>query len=403
MSGDIAISPAVTPVASAAPRAGTRAPSIDLARGLIVALMALDHVRMYFTEAQFDPVDLDSTTLGYFLTRWITHLCAPGFFVIAGLSAALYETRTSRAEAARFLLTRGAWLVALEFTLFGVAWSFNPGWFWFGVIWGLGASMIALGLLLRIGKPLLFAGGALFTLLHNAFAADLSGVGAATLLYSGGEVDLPWLGPRVVVYPLLPWFAVMVIGYASAPWLVPDGRLRSDRAIRAGVGLIALFIIARLMGIGAPEGSGFDAAGDASRTAMAFLNVEKYPPSLQFSAVTVGLILLLTGVAERRPRLAQSVALRPALIFGQVPFFFYLVHLFAIHGTAFAVAAMAGWPTRFLFWTGTGPNLQPPNGYGLSLAGVYLAWLLLLAGLLPICARFASLKRERASWWLKYL
>lgn len=170
------------------PAASHRDPALDVARGLIVALMALDHVRIFFSAAQFDPTDLDSTNIGWFLTRWVTHLCAPGFFFIAGVGAALMQGRQSKPELAKFLLIRGGWLIALELAVFGIAWSFNPGWAWLGVIWGLGASMILLAGLVFVPRLLVLAVAMAFTLLHDAlWPAAVLPPSVEALLYSAAS------------------------------------------------------------------------------------------------------------------------------------------------------------------------------------------------------------------------
>jgi uncharacterized membrane protein len=380
--------------------------TVDVTRGLIVALMALDHVRMYFTAAQFDPTDLDHTNLGYFVARWVTHLCAPGFFFIAGLSGGLYESRAGRPAASRLFLVRGLFLVAMEILFFGIAWSFNPGWWWFGVIAGLGASMIAMSALMFLPKPLLFVLGAAFTLLHNnlwhaiAPASDTLN----TLIYSGGLAQMGAAGPHIVLYPLLPWLALMAMGYAVTPMLMRRDDRSSIRLLGAGAAALALFVLVRLVGYGQGR-HGFELGQDAVHGFMSFMNVQKYPPSLQFTLATLGLLLMFLA-ALRLVHNAGTLELgskNPLRVYGQVPFFFYLVHIPLIHAAALLTASALGWPTDYLFWHDVGPNLEPPNGYGLPLAGVVAVWLCVLAVLYPLCAYFGQLKRSRRSWWLKLL
>lgn len=384
------------------PNPGRRDWALDSTRGLIVALMALDHVRIFFSAAQFDPTDLDSTSLGWFLTRWVTHLCAPGFFFIAGLSAALMQRRQGRRELASFLLVRGLWLILLELAVFGIAWSFNPGWLWFGVIWGLGASMVLLAGLIFVPRSLLLIVAAGFTLLHNwLWPSGLLPATIEALLYSGGVADLPLLGQRLIIYPVLPWAALMAIGYAAAGWLIP-ARPAAGRLAAAGAIMVAAFIVSRVAGLGAPADSGFEPGGGI-RALLSFLNVEKYPPSLQFSLATLGVLALLLALAVRFERLPRAaMLLHPLQAYGRVPFFFYLIHLFLIHGLALAAAVLLGWPTAYLFWEGIGPNLKPPEGYGFGLGGIYPTWLLVLALLYPLCAGFARLKQKHPEAWLRF-
>lgn len=382
----------------------SRNASLDATRGLIVALMALDHVRIFFSAAPFDPVDLAHTTPGYFLTRWVTHPCAPGFFFIAGLSVSLFESRMGKPVLSGFLLQRGAWLMALELLLFGLAWSFNPGWWWFGVIWGLGLAMVAMAGLIHLPRSALFVAALAFTVGHDIAWNAWTGLAPAAdaLLYSGGWVSTPAFGTRLVLYPLLPWLCLMALGYACGPRLVNHDGLRERTALVAGSLALIAFVVARAIGYGQPADGGLDFDGGIARRAMSFLNVEKYPPSLQFSLLTIGLLLLVLWAAQRW-RLAEGRLLRPFVTFGRVPFFFYLVHLFLIHGAAWVVAILLQWPTAYLFWRDAQPNLIPPPGYGFGLPGIYLVWLSILAALFPACAGFARLKARHDRWWLKFL
>lgn len=381
--------------------AGPRSFALDATRGLIVALMALDHARIYFTSAQFDPVDIGATDWGYFLARWITHLCAPGFFFIAGASVFLGERSAgNRTAPSRFLAVRGLWLIFLEIAVFGFAWSFQPGWMWFGVIWGLGGSF----LLLAIGRLLpkwLFVATTMALLflvpaLQDAIRLPDS-LGA--LLLHGGMADVPVIGERAVLYPLLPWAALMFSGYALAPYWLRAGEPVPTRLLVGGLALIALFVALRALGIGGGAAEPFP----GSKILLSFLNVQKYPPSLQFASLTIGLLALFCGWTAMLSSAQSQRWLAPLRDFGRVPFFFYAIHLFLIHGLALAVAASLGWPTDYLFWQGVWPNLKPPAGYGFGLAGVLAMWLVVLAVLWPLCARFGRIKRGRTSLLLRLL
>lgn len=380
------------------PLAVGRVAAIDVARGLIMALMALDHVRMYFSAAQFDPAAIGATDAGYFATRWITHLCAPGFFFLAGLGVFLAEQRGQPpARSAQLLASRGAWLILLEFTLIGFAWSFVPGWSWFGVIWSLGASMICLALLRFAPKRLLaFAAGA-FLLLHNhlPMAQLLPAGGAFDLLYASGETAGRW-----VVFPLLPWLAVMTLGYAAGPWLMPAGDVEPARFFRLGAAAVVAFVVLRVAGLGEPAEGGALVYRDAVDSAMSFLNVEKYPPSTQYVLVTLGLLFVLTALFATAASTARWLA--PLEVFGRVPFAFYLMHLYLIHGLACLSALAFGWPFAWLIWS-NGPNLTPPDGFGTNLAGVYAAWFAVLLFLYPACAWFARVKSRSGRLWTKFL
>ncbi|MEE2691891.1 MAG: heparan-alpha-glucosaminide N-acetyltransferase domain-containing protein [Pseudomonadota bacterium] len=387
------------PTHSSSP-AGGRDLSLDAARGLIVALMALDHVRIFFSEAQFNPVDLDQTTFGYFLTRWVTHLCAPGFFFIAGMGASLMAGKAGKARVARFLVVRGVWLIALELLVFGFAWSFNPGWSWLGVIWSLGASMIVMAGLIFVPRLLLLVVAAAFAAGHNAISVNEPGP-LVTVLYSGGFAQLPVLGPKIVLYSIVPWLALMALGYAATPWLAPQGKPSSRRLLVVGATALAAFAVARLAGVGQSAWNGFTAYPEFWRTLSSFLNVDKYPPSLQFSLLMLGLMAVFLAYAAA-PRNRRGLV-EICAVYGRVPFFFYAIHLFLIHGAALALATALGWPHEQLVWKGVGPNLTPPDGYGLPLIGVYAAWFAVLLALYPACTWFGAVKDRSRLWWIRFL
>jgi uncharacterized membrane protein len=385
--------------AAMTPGVGGRVAAIDIARGLIMALMALDHVRMYISEAQFDPVDVGLTDAAYFATRWVTHLCAPGFFFLAGLSVHLAERAgLSPARSSALLVSRGAWLVLLEFTLIGFAWSFVPGWGWFGVIWSLGTSMACLALLRWLAKSVLLVVAGAFLAFHNHLPMSeiLPAGGAFSLLYAGGGAAGRW-----VIFPLLPWLAIMVLGYAAGPWLMPGGEVRAARFLRVGAASIAAFVVLRFIGLGEPAEGGMHSFPTLTDTVLSFLNVEKYPPSTQFVLATLGVLALFIGLVAAS-RQGLSAWLAPLKVFGRVPFAFYLIHLYVIHGLAWLTAVAAGWQASWLVWT-KGPVFVPPDGFGTGLLGVYGAWLFVLALLYPPCAAFARAKSQSGRLWTKFL
>lgn len=373
--------------------------SLDILRGVLIVLMAIDHVRIFFSAAQFDPLAAGQTTVGWYFTRWITHLCAPGFFAVAGIGVALMARHMERGDIARFLLIRGLWLIALEILLLGLAWSFTPGWTWLGVIWGLGAAMLLLAALLYLPRWLVLLVAAAFTVLHDLLPAG-EGVWRM-LLVSGGFGELPVLGQEIVLYPVLPWAALMALGYAAGPWLMPEGAPQPRRCGMVGAALLAAFVLVRLAGFGQPAEGGFAVGSDSVQTALSFFNVAKYPPSLQFSLATLGLTLLLLGLLAT----SRSTGWLGSFLetFGRVPFFFYVLHLFLIHSLALATAKLLGWPADYLFWTPPFPNLTPPDGYGFGLGGIYLMWLAIVLLLYPFCRWFAARKRTSTAGWMRFL
>lgn len=381
----------------------TRFASLDLARGLVVAVMALDHVRMFFTEAGFSPTDLDQTTTAYFMTRWVTHLCAPAFFFVAGVGAGLYRRQSGSAgKAAGFLLSRGVWLIFLELTLLGLFWSFSPGWWWFGVIFSLGAAFVLMSGLIHLPRLVLFVMAVGLVLASPVLGALQPPEGspiatAYAIFYSGGVVDLGALGQRLVLFPIVPWLAMMMAGYAAAEFLFDRQGARARRLLLSGAVLLAGFIVARVLVLtqaGWPEGQGV----------LAFLNLEKYPPSLEFTLCMLGLLLVALAALARFDRSGRTPGwMSPLAAYGGAPFLFYLVHILLIHAAAWSAARLMGWDAAYLFWTNPWPNLQPPDGYGFGLHGVYLVWLAVLAALYPLCRWFVGVKRRSGAGWLRYL
>lgn len=398
--------------------ASGRLPSLDIARGLIMAFMALDHVRIFFSNAQGGAVNPETTNLALFLTRWITHFCAPGFFFVAGVGVSLYLARgATRAAAAGFLLSRGVWLILLELTVIGFAWSFNPGWSWLGVIWSLGASFIIMAGLIYAPRLALAILGVLIVFFHPLLGGDalLSQAGpihpVAALLYTGGPASLPLLGPKGVLYPVLPWLGMMMLGFAVGPLFSrTPGRRAQDLAL-LGLSAIGLFIFLRLTNFyGNPEtvfggwSGRFSVGADLASTIINFLNTDKYPASPQFALMTLGPMLLMLALWARLDAERESgPLLRPLEIIGRVPFFFYILHLFLIHGLALLLAILMNQPQDLLFWDGVYPRLRPPPGYGYSLPIVHVVWIAVCAMLYAACAWFEPIKRKYKIWWLRYL
>ena len=386
-----------------------RVVSVDLVRGGVMVLMALDHARWFFSDVRFAPEDVLETTLPLFLTRWVTHFCAPVFFLLAGASAALSARRRGAADVARNLAARGLLLVVLELTLVGFAWEFRPGSSFAGVIWCLGASMLALAALVHVPR------GALAALALAAIAGhdlldgvDPRSLGSAAwiwrLLHAPGNAALPWGGAWFVLFPLVPWFAVMALGYALGPWFARSRDERRRLLAVSGAVAAALFVVLRATNLyGNPPGSfmpggpgHFRAYPGSGRTLIAFLDTEKYPPSLQYLLMTLGPALLALAALDREPRgrAAEWIA-----TFGRVPFFFYVLHLYLIHLAALALGVALGQPWQ---WLGTRGG-DPPAGYGYPLGVVWLVWIGAVAALYPPCAWFARVKARGSSRWLRLL
>jgi uncharacterized membrane protein len=399
-----ATAPATSPLSS-------RIPWLDIFRGLIMVIMALDHTRDFFTNVPFEPESLAQTWPALFFTRWITHFCAPMFFLLAGTGAYLFGYRRSPGELTRFLWTRGLWLIALEFTLVGTAWSFQIPFGFFGVIWALGASMILMAAIVRLPMRWIASLSVAMIVLHDL----LDGVRPAqfgslawlwSILHKRGGVMLPFGVREFVLFPLIPLVAVMAAGYALGPLYTMERERRKKLLVVFGTGMIALFFLLRLTNLygNPPAGLGGVSQGDfhlqptVAKTLILFLDVEKYPPSLEFLLMTIGPSFLLLAWLDRE---RVPGGLKALWIFGRVPMFFYILHLYLIHCLSILVAALRG---QSVGWLLHGAIFgDTPAGYGYNLPFVYLAWMTVVVLLYFPCRWFAEVKKRRREWWLSYL
>ena len=365
--------------------------SIDVLRGLVMAVMALDHTRDFFGTSGFNPRDVMEPTL--FLTRWVTHFCAPTFIFLAGLSAFLYGRGRSTEQLSRFLLIRGLWLILIDLTLIKFGWRFEVDLYRLsaGVIFVIGASMVALAALIWLPRWAIAGVSLIMIAGHNLFdgvrAEELGGASWAWhLLHEPGLVPLGHGVNLYVLYPLIPWIGVMAAGYLLGPAMQLEERTRQRVLFGLGAAVTLGFIVLRatnLYGDPAP----WTPQQTLLSTVLSFLNCEKYPPSLLYLMMTLGPALMLLASFEH----ARGAFARLLATFGQVPFFYYVVHLYLIHALAVATTfAMTGVLTRT-------PTI------GLGLPGIYFVWLLVLVLLYPICRWFAELKERGSGWWWSYL
>jgi uncharacterized membrane protein len=377
-----------------------RIDSVDLLRGLVMVLMALDHTRDFFGASGMNPRDVADPAL--FLTRWITHYCAPTFIFLAGLSAYLYGSRgRTTGEVSRFLLTRGFWLMLIEFTLVRVGWRFSLdlSHFFTQVIWVIGASMVVLSLLVYLPRWAIATIGLVMIAGHNLLdgvrAEDFGSAGWVwNFLHQPGLLQ----GANAsvyVVYPLIPWAGVMAAGYALGPAMHLEQNTRRRLLIGLGVAITAGFVALRATNV-----YGDPAAWSLHQgwlpTVLSFINCEKYPPSLLYLMMTLGPALILLPVFES----ARGRPARWITVFGRVPFFYYVAHIYLIHLLAVMHVWAAGGDASWLI--GGLPTEKPVN-YGLPLYGIYLLWLGVVVALYPLCRWFAALKQRRRGWWWSYL
>lgn len=412
-------------LAATAAKRMSRLDSVDLWRGLIMVFMALDHTRDFFSYLHFPPEDMTQTWPTLFLTRWLTHLCAPGFFFLAGVGAYLSLGRgRSPAKVSHFLWTRGLWLVFLEITIIGYAWTFLPGIGYGGVIWALGWCMVLNALLLRLPMPWIIAVGAVMVLGHNL----LDGIQPQSfgkfywlwlILHQLGFIPLPQpsfihMPPGAgfgffILYPLVPWIGVMSLGYAFGSVLRRPPEERQRWTLRLGLALTVLFLLLRgfnAYGNPAPGVFGpghWSVQGSLAMTLVSFFNTNKYPPSLQFLLMTLGPSLIALAWFDKLAVEDRLGAMgRFFIVFGRVPLFYYILHLYLIHSMAVGVAMAWGQPHEWLLHGGFFLNQAPP-GYGHHLPFIYGMWALAVGILYFPCKWFMDLKARRKDWWLSYL
>jgi uncharacterized membrane protein len=370
--------------------------SIDFLRGLVMVVMALDHTRDFFAAGGFNPRDVTEPAL--FLTRWITHFCAPTFIFLAGISAFLYGTERKTSQVSRYLFTRGCWLVLIEFAVvrFGWTFSFVIDYLVIQVIFTIGASMIALAALVHLPRWAIATFGLALIVGHDLFdgiKAEQFGAAAPVwnLLHQPAAIDLTRGFKLIVLYPLIPWIGVMAAGYALGPLF----RLKRETRVRQ------LFAIGALITVGFVFLRAINLYGDPApwavqngvvATALSFINCEKYPPSLLFLAMTLGPALMLVAISDG----AQGIIAGWITTFGRVPLFYYLAHIYLLHASAILFAQIT--IGSAVFAAG-----HKPDGYGLGLAGIYTAWLAVVILLYPLCSWFAAIKRRRIEWWWSYL
>jgi uncharacterized membrane protein len=388
--------------------------SVDVLRGLVMVIMALDHTRDFLTHLRFSPEDMAHTYGALFFTRFITHYCAPVFAFLAGTGAFL-STRRGKTipQLSRFFLTRGLWLVLLEFTLVDFAWGFVP-WAHGGVIWVLGWSMVAMALIVRLPLRWIAILGLGMIATHNL----LDGIDPAsfgnfnwmwTLLHSPGHI---WVTPHFmfsVRYVLIPWVGVMAAGFAFGTLLLcPD---RRKWILTIGTSATALFFVLRAINLygngiaglafGYPHSAGpWSVQPTLSLTVISFFNVLKYPPSLDYLLVTLGPALTLLGLLDRAK--ATRGLSRVLLVFGRVPLFYYVLHLYIIH--IIAIVASLAFHQPIWHEPAIGDFAHRPLGYGHGLPFIYAMWILAVAILYAPCLWFMEFRSRHRDWaWLSYL
>ena len=393
-----------------------RVPSIDVLRGLIMVIMALDHVRDFFfasslrhaSSVALDPTNMETTTPGLFFTRWITHFCAPVFVFLAGTSVYLMGQRKTKTQLALFLIKRGVWLLLVEVLVITLAWTFNPLYnaIILQVIAAIGISMIVLGLLVRLPFAWLFVLGLVIAMGHNLLAYPpfhprVCGFFCDLVYFANFSVyHISETRVVLIVYAFLPWTAVMILGYCFGKLYEQGmGSTRRRRIlILLGSTLCLLFLLLRLINVyGDPQPWSVQTRGSVY-TFLSFLNANKYPPSLDYLCMTLGPAVLLLAYLEKIQNRLTAIL----NVYGRVPMFYYILHLYLIHMIGVIVFYAKGFGSADIITPGSPFFFRPP-GIGFTLPGVYIIWITVVLILFPLCKRYDRYKTSHKKWWLSYL
>jgi len=384
--------------------------SIDILRGAVMIIMALDHVRDFLHYSAFldSPTNLHTTTPWLFFTRWITHFCAPTFVFLAGISACLMGQKKTTRELGLFLTKRGIWLVLVEVLIVTLGWTFNPFYnlLILQVIWAIGISMIILACLVWLPSNLIVLIGLLIIGFHNMLDyAELSHQGPVNLFWDlahEGKFEVRKLSgdhALLIVYAFLPWTGIMLTGYGVGRIFTGVYSPAKRRSFLFGWGsaFILIFIVLRAL-----NHYGDPVAWSTQRSPLfsffSFINLTKYPPSLDYIMMTLGVAMIALGLLDRVSRDSFSFV----GVFGRVPFFFYVLHLYLIHAITVLVFFSESYPAKDIA-PQSSPFMFRPDHFGFHLPLVYLIWMAIVLMLFPLCRKYDLYKRTHKHWWLSYL
>lgn len=381
----------------------SRIRSVDILRGIVMILMALDHTRDYFSNFYGNPTDLSVATTGMFFTRWITHFCAPIFIFLAGTSAYLsLSKKQDKNAAALFLIKRGIWLIILEMTVVRFGWLFNIDYTQVvaQVIWAIGWSMMFLAVLIYLPFYMILLTGLLMIFGHNMLdSIKAEGLGGNGILWHFLHEDgLVTYGNNTIfmIYPIIPWIGVMATGYCFGKLLQQEPAKRNKQLYLLGASAVILFIVLRAINVyGDPMP--WTVQESWHRTLLSFINCEKYPPSLLYLLMTLGPAILAIPLLENmNNRLGKFFT-----VYGCVPLFYYILHIYLIHGIAIVWATSIGLPASY--FTENDMIFAPKAGWGFELPIVYMVWVAAILLLYYPCRWFMRVKQNNKKWWLSYL
>ncbi len=387
-----------------------RIESIDILRGIVMILMALDHVRDYFHQYSFfyDPTDWHNTSPVLYFTRIVTHVCAPSFVFLSGISAFLSRQHKSKKEESIYLITRGLWLIFLEMTVVNFGWFFNP--FFpcqiFQVMWALGFSMICLAGLIYLPQKFIFLIAVILIGGHNAFDDyHIPGNGAVAIIWGflmQYKQFTIFNTHCYIAYSAVPWLGTMALGYSLGYLFTKNCSLKQRNSILLSVGacfLVIFFILRSINGYGDPYK--WTHQGNLAHTFFSFMKLSKYPPSLDFLLLTLSFAILFLRFSDR----PLNIITKRIAVLGRVPMFFYLVHIYLIHILAVFAANSTGYSWRNMVGLKSWVLLEPSlKGYGFSLLTVVIIWLSIIVVMYQLCKWYDKYKRRnRGKWWLSYL
>ena len=386
-----------------------RIESIDILRGVVMVIMALDHVRDYFNYGSFfnDPTNFETTTPMLFFTRFITHYCAPVFVFLAGTSAFLYGSKKTKGEVFKFLFTRGIWLIFLELVVNNLIWTFDFSYSFpiLQVIWAIGVSMIFLSFLIYLPKKVILGIGLLLVFGHNALdGIVMEGTSLQSMLWYFFHQEYRLISPgfmMVIKYPLIPWIGLMALGYCFGQLYTKDfdAQIRKNWLLNMGFAAIGLFFLLRSLNIYG-DLVPWSMQDTTTKTIMSFFNLTKYPPSLLYLCITLGpSLLFLYAIETTKNKLTDFF-----LVFGRVPLFYYFLHIFVIHVFAILGILIFGGNWRDMILTAESFGNKNLSTYGYSLFVVYLVWIGIVLLLYPLSKKYMVYKaNNKDKWWLSYL
>ena len=387
----------------------TRIESIDILRGLVMIIMALDHVRDYFHYGAFfnDPENLDTTTPFLFFTRFITHYCAPVFIFLAGTSAFLYGCKKIKPQLFKFLFTRGFWLIFLAFVVNNLVWKFDFTYSFIilQVIWAIGLCMVLLSFVIFLPIRVLLIIGIILIAGHNLLdGIVMQGTSAKSIVwYILHQQQFIQIGDRLIafMYPIMPWFGLICLGFCFGTFYKKgfDETVRKKWLIRIGVVAIALFFLIRGINIYG-DLVPWETQDTTTKTILSFFKVTKYPPSLAYILITMGPSLLFLYAIER----VKNKITNFLLVFGRVPLFYYFLHIIIIHSLAILGMMIFDGDWKNMILTADVFNNAKLLNYGYSLLVVYLVWVGVIALLYFPCKKYMIYKaKNKNKWWLSYL